>query len=78
MEVCVEDHAETPYGLPAWCVEQEISWLVGLELIIELIILFLLFEGLRRFFTYLRRRKAKRREREQLNKKEGTNLIWQP
>jgi hypothetical protein len=79
MKICVDEYAEAPEGVPVWCVEQEVSWLAGLELIIELVILILLFEGLRRLFTYLRKRKARKRlEREQLNKKEDVNFIWHP
>jgi len=79
MEICVNEFAEPPEGIPVWCVEQEITWLAGLELLIELILLVILFEGFRRLFTYLRMRKArKQREREQLNKKEEYNLTWHP
>jgi len=79
MEICVNEYAEPPEGTPVWCVEQEITWLAGLELLVELILLIILFEGLRRFFTYLRKRKARKRwEREQLNKKEDVNSIWHP
>ena len=79
MEFCVEEYAEAPEGMPVWCVEQDITWMAGVELIVEILLLALLFEVTRRLFTYHRRRKArKREEREQLNKKEEHNLVWPP
>jgi len=72
VEICVNEWAEPPEGTPVWCVVQEVTWQSGLQLVGELILLFILFWVSHRFFTYYKTRKAQKRwEREQLNKKAG-------
>lgn len=70
MEICVNEWAEPPEGIPTWCVQQGVTLEAGLQLLIEFILLLFLFWVSHRFFTYYKTRKAQKRwEREQLNKK---------
>lgn len=79
MEICVDEYADAPDGVPVWCVEQSFGAEVILQLIGEICLLAILFWLSTTFFRFLRRRKAQKEwEREQLNKSENDNRVWHP
>jgi hypothetical protein len=63
LEVCSNDYAEPPEGIPVWCVEQELSLEAGLQLGLEAIFLVVVFFVFRAYFLW---RKQKRIDAENL------------
>lgn len=63
MEVCSNDYAEPPEGIPVWCVEQDLSLEAGIQLGLEAILLIVVFLVFRAYFL---RRNRKRIEAENL------------
>ena len=62
-EVCVEEYADAPEGMPTWCVEQDISLEALLQLGLEAILLLVIFWT---SWFYFRHRRRKKRELENL------------
>jgi len=63
VEVCSNDYAEPPEGIPVWCVEQDLSLEAGIQLGLEAILLIVVFLVFRAYFL---RRNRKRIEAENL------------
>ena len=52
INVCTDKFADSPEGIPQWCVDTTITWIDGLQLVGELFILFLLAYASHRFGKY--------------------------
>lgn len=59
-QVCSNDYAEPPEGIPVWCVDSGFTLEAGVQLIIELIVLVLLWMFVAKIKRYLIRRKRQK------------------
>lgn len=59
-QVCSNDYAEPPDGIPVWCVDSSVNLESGIQLIGELLILGLLWLLVAKIKRYLIRRKRQK------------------
>jgi len=59
-QVCSNDYAEPPDGIPVWCVDSSVNLESGIQLIGELLILAILWILVGKLKRYLTRRKRQK------------------
>jgi|29_taG_2_1085357.scaffolds.fasta_scaffold00805_5 hypothetical protein len=76
IEYCVDEWATPPEGVPTWCVKEEVTWELGAQLFIELVILFIGIIILRRYIQAKRLREYHKQHAEGLSKSSYQTTSW--
>lgn len=61
IDVCSDTFADSPKGIPQWCVNTTFTWIDGLQLVGELIILCFLAYASHRFGKYWKTKQGHKR-----------------
>ena len=77
-EYCVDKWAEPPEGIPTWCATGDVTWELGLQLLVELFIIFIGIWMVRHYYLARRRREREKLNTEDLSKSSTHSLSWPP
>lgn len=76
IEYCVDEWATPPEGVPVWCVTEEVTWELGLQLLVEVAIIVVGILILRRYMKMKKLLAYQKQHAEGLSKSNYQTTSW--